>query len=75
MSLEKFIRGKLDDCKHAGRASNRRREQEADNRLSEYYREGEGTEIVLFPQVSISPLEKASEIVSFEPLPLNQPLQ
>lgn len=30
MALEKFIRGKHDDCKHDGLYSNRKREQQAD---------------------------------------------
>lgn len=33
MSLEKFIRGKKDSHRHDGRYSNRKREQEADNRV------------------------------------------
>ena len=30
MALEKFIRGKVDSCKHDGLYSNRKREQQAD---------------------------------------------
>lgn len=36
MAKEKFIRGKKDDAQHDGRASNVRREQEADFALHDY---------------------------------------
>lgn len=53
MATERFIRGKVDDCNHDGRASNVRREQEADAKLQDYL-----SEVIMEPGFQYEPTNR-----------------
>lgn len=65
MAKEKFITGKVDDAHHAGRASEVRRIQEAENQVQEYMQTPFPTSGEIYPLETAQP-ERRNTIMNGE---------